>query len=558
MTNMVDGLGTTKYTYSPAGQLLSEDGPFASDIVTNGYSNRMRTSLGLQQPAGFWTNGFTYDSTRRLTDVTSPAGAFGYLYDPTLFTHHASRIALPNTSYITNVYDADARLTATSLIKSDNITVFDSYTYVYNPANQRTNLTRADSSTVAYKYDNIGQLKVADSSVNTEDRGYTYDSAWNLNYRTNNGVLTTFTVDNKNQLTNVSGLAQSQSYDSNGNLIVGYVAGRQSWIYSYDDENRLIQVVNTNTFSGGNSARKFVYDGLGRLRKRLDYTLPGWTLNFEMHYIYDGWRVIQERDINNRPDISYTRGNDLSGSMEGAGGIGGLLARSGGNNSGSWTNHHYYFADGNGNITCMLGQNSMQTIAATYRYDPFGNTISSVGALASDNVYRFSSKEIVTNGMYFYGSRFYDPNLQRWINRDPSMDLAGLDLPQSALRSPDKLDYEPNSYEFVINQPVNLVDTDGRDWWPPSKWPGRGKPKPKPTPKKPKPPTAKCPPGATPDCKQIIADFNRKSAACAIEGDPYDAAVSVCQCTCAGLPEEALATTRCAKTLTDQYRKACE
>ena len=35
MTNMVDGLGTTKYTYSAAGQLVTEDGPFTSDTVTN-------------------------------------------------------------------------------------------------------------------------------------------------------------------------------------------------------------------------------------------------------------------------------------------------------------------------------------------------------------------------------------------------------------------------------------------------------------------------------------------------------------------------------------------
>jgi RHS repeat-associated protein len=60
---------------------------------------------------------------------------------------------------------------------------------------------------------------------------------------------------------------------------------------------------------------------------------------------------------------------------------------------------------------------------SNYRYDPFGNTISSSGTLASANVYRFSSKEIhVNSGMYYYGYRFYDPNLQRWINRDPIVD----------------------------------------------------------------------------------------------------------------------------------------
>ena len=45
-------------------------------------------------------------------------------------------------------------------------------------------------------------VKHANSSVNSEDRGYQYDAARNLNYRTNSGVLGTFTVDGKNQLIN--------------------------------------------------------------------------------------------------------------------------------------------------------------------------------------------------------------------------------------------------------------------------------------------------------------------------------------------------------------------
>ena len=42
---VVDGIGTTIYSYSAAGQLLTEDGPFASDTVTNTYSSRLRVAL---------------------------------------------------------------------------------------------------------------------------------------------------------------------------------------------------------------------------------------------------------------------------------------------------------------------------------------------------------------------------------------------------------------------------------------------------------------------------------------------------------------------------------
>src|SRR5437899_273674 len=146
----------------------------------------------------------------------------------------------------------------------------------------------------------------------------------------------------------------------------------------------------------------------------------------------------------NTPTVSYTRGNDLSVSLEGAGGIGGLLARSEYNGSGGWTNHACYYADAGGNVTSMLDAN--QSVVASYRYDPFGNLISSSGSLAGANTYRFSSKEFhVQSGMYYYGERFYDPNLQRWINQDPLGEYGGINL-----------------FGFAFNDPINLVDADGR------------------------------------------------------------------------------------------------
>jgi YD repeat-containing protein len=72
LTNMVDAIGTTVFTYSGSGQLLTEDGPFANDTITSVYSSRMRTNLSLMQPTGVWTNAFGYDSANRLNSVISP------------------------------------------------------------------------------------------------------------------------------------------------------------------------------------------------------------------------------------------------------------------------------------------------------------------------------------------------------------------------------------------------------------------------------------------------------------------------------------------------------
>jgi RHS repeat-associated protein len=358
-----------------------------------------------------------------------------------------------------------------TFLESSGSSALDAALYGYNEGNQRTAYTNAAGAYDLYTYDPIGQLKVGTSSTVSEDRGYGYDAAWNLNYLTNNGSTTTYSVDGQNQLTSVAGTPCL--YDANGNLVrVGSPASGMYLTYTYDDENRLTEVA-TNYAAiqepeGGVPAllvsnpwnSDLVYDGLGRLRKRLEYV--NGILQTTTLYLYDGWRVIQERDVNDNPTVSYTRGADLSGSLEGAGGIGGLLARSSGYSSGNWTSHAYYHADGNGNITCLI--NASQSVVASYRYDPYGNTLSQSGTLAVANVYRFSSKEIHTNSlMYYYGYRFYDPGLQRWINRDP-LGEPGFELIRR--HPPLGQPGEPNSYLFVANDPLNRVDYLGlKDWW---------------------------------------------------------------------------------------------
>ena len=104
-----------------------------------------------------------------------------------------------------------------------------------------------------------------------------------------------------------------------------------------------------------------------------------------------------------------------------------MLARSSGYAAGHWGTNLCYHADGNGNITALEFTN--QTLAASYRYDPYGNTLTAAGALATANSYRFSSKEWIAsiNG-YSYLYRYYVPNAQRWLNRDPIGEGGGINL----------------------------------------------------------------------------------------------------------------------------------
>ncbi len=535
LTSMVDAVGTTVYGYDAVGQLLSEDGPWADDTVSYSYNNRLRTGLRVAAPnASAWAQSYGYDSTRRMTNIVSPAGAFAYAYD--LVAHQmVDQVSLPGGAYITNIYDGNARLLSTVLTNNGGPEM-DSWAYTYNVGNQRTKVTRTKGSYVDYTYDNIGQLQSAKGKESggvtnrlLEQFGYGYDTAHNLNLRTNNDLIQTFNVNDLNELTTatrsgtltVAGTTTSQAtsvtvnglaavlysdstfatngftlvdgdnpftaiaHDSHGrastNAITCYLPATVTYMYdsngnltndgtrnfAYDDENQLISVWVPNVWRSD-----FVYDGKMRRRERFESQWNGsvWVTNTTVRYIYDGNLVIQERDGNNLSQVSYTRGKDFSGSLEGAGGIGGLLARTDHTMfaitaTAANAPHAYYHADGNGNVTCLI--NSKQAIVAKYLYDPYGSIISQSGPLANANLYRVSSKEFhIISGLVHYPYRYYDVGLGRWQNRDPIAE-AGFD----ALRSESSDIFQliislkklnaGSFYAFVKNRPVNLYDPFG-------------------------------------------------------------------------------------------------
>ncbi len=185
----------------------------------------------------------------------------------------------------------------------------------------------------------------------------------------------------------------------------------------------------------------FTYDYMGRrVKKTLShYDKGAWVTDKELLFVYDGWNLIEEIAVENSNETSkyFVWGLDLSQSLQGAGGIGGLLATVDGSNI------YFYLYDGNGNIMQLV--NAGGETVASYEYSPFGGVIYQGGDYADSNVFRFSTKYFdVETGLCYYGFRFYNPELGRWMSRDPLGEGGGLSL-----------------YMFAYNNPYNWIDPFG-------------------------------------------------------------------------------------------------
>jgi RHS repeat-associated protein len=460
VTSMTDAVGTTTHTYTAWGALLTEDGPWTTttDKLTYAYDTaRRRTGLTLDQPGGgTFTTTYAFDAAGRMNSVVSPAGTTAYSYLAASYSgnNYASGritlIDLPGVFQIDQDFtDPLTRLKSTTF--KYNGSVSNSHAYVYNAGSQRTKQTLFGGNYVDYTYDNLGQLDTAltkdvgNNPVTGQQFDYGYDAGWNNTTRATGSGTTTWSVNDRNQIANDGGA--SWSHDANGNRTY-QPTGSSSWAYTYNAENQLLSVSEGTTWK-----LEFVYDGRGRMRVRKDYGwLSGaWYLGTETRYVYDGMELLQQRSSGNVPQVSYTRGLDLSGSVHGAGGIGGLLARSthAGTTPYTINSSAFYHADGNGNVTYLLKSDA--SAYASYKYDPYGRTLSSAGTLAGANLLRFSSKPVLLSstgawGAYYYGFRFYDPGTQRWLNRDPG----------------EEADGDENLYRFNLNNPLLSADPDGR------------------------------------------------------------------------------------------------
>jgi len=99
--------------------------------------------------------------------------------------------------------------------------------------------------------------------------------------------------------------------------------------------------------------------------------------------------------------------------------------------------------------------NSSGVVVNTYDYDDYGNIISQTENIANDYTYTGKERD-KDSGLYYYGARYYDPSIGRWLTKDP---LQNMFPAMRHLRNAQKL----NRYSYVLNNPLNLVDIWGLD-----------------------------------------------------------------------------------------------
>ena len=436
-----------QYTYNNLLQLDKETINY--DLDHNGSYEFIRTidrsedSLGrntgfqLQTPAMLTETSTTnaYSTTNgRLDSITNGSDTFTYGY--TLESNLIDSVVGPSHT-VTNTYE-DTRnvlLTKANTRISNNNSVISSIDYTVNNIGQRINAERITGvspvSTTSWQYDALGQVTQADDSNDDADRAYEYDAIGNRKKTANLLTLPfsdNYTANALNQYIAIPLAPAAPSYDADGNMISGPlpISPTSTYALVWDAENRMTEVKN----SSATIIQQNIYDGL----RRKIATIAGGTTTL---YLYDAWNVIAEY-TGSTPTLAKTHlwGIDLSGSLQGGGGVGGLLSTTDHSSSTS----HFPLYDGNGNITEYI--NSAETVVAHYEYDPFGNTTVATGSKANDFDYRFSTKPIdPTTGFYFYLYRYYDPLTGRWPSRDPIEEVGGVNL-----------------YGFVGNAPTDYID----------------------------------------------------------------------------------------------------
>lgn len=459
------------------------------------------------------TVSYAYDNSGNLATVTdSKTGVVTNYYYDLLNRQSGYREQGANLDHTVKYeYDEDNNLaTLTEIINGAS----KIYSYTYDEDN-RIKTETVDGITVTYTYDNFGRLskKVTSNGttqITSESYQFTSSETGASSAQISGVIVDPFepegSADNKTNY--------SYTYDGNGNIL-SVSDGANTTSYVYDSANQLIRENN----QAKNYTKVWTYDDAGNIQSRTEYTYttvenldsitPTDTVNYgyddtewkDLLTSYDGKTITYDEIGNplNDGEWTYTwqHGRQLASMTDGvttwtftydAGGmrtkrvddlgytyeyiyngsqlssviINGSVYRFTYDSTGipltmtSGSTVYYYVTNTQGDVTGILNSEGAQI--ATYEYDAWGKMyITSANPIGYMNplTYRGYVYDYETE-LYYAGSRYYDPEIGRWLNPD-TLETLGVEFQNFS---------QYNLFAYCFNSPVNQADGSGT--WP--KW----------------------------------------------------------------------------------------
>jgi len=207
------------------------------------------------------------------------------------------------------------------------------------------------------------------------------------------------------------GTNRTLSYDPNGSL----TSDGGTRTFEWDGANRLVAV----NYTGTTQRTEFSYDGLNRCVKVVEKT--GTMVNSTRKFVLCGTEKCEYRNASGAVQLQLFSQGQYQG--------------------GSGT--YFYTRDHLGSIREMTDASG--TVVARYDYDPWGRSSTVIGTNKPD--FNFTGLyQHAKSGLDMAVYRAYDPDLGRWLSRDPAGEAGGINL-----------------YRYVANDSVNLWDPDGLD-----------------------------------------------------------------------------------------------
>ena len=437
LASVSDGTNTASYGYlansSLAGTLTLQRGGSTRLTTVRGYDNLNRLTNILNNAALTVSSGYGYNAANQRTNQWREDGTYWvYQYDALGQVTSGKKYWADGTpvagQQFTYNFDTIGNRVSTAAGGDQNGLNLRAASYTNNSLNEITgrgvpgyvevqgsassNATVTVNGVAAYQKTNYYRAELTVNNLSSP----VYPAV------TNQGALGTNSVFINGHALVVQ-TPESFGYDADGNL-----THDGKWSYTWDGENRLIALQSLATIPDAAKRRlQYMYDEAGR---RIFAQLLEWNTNTlsyavvtEQRYWYDGWNIIGRSDLATTLVQNFVWGSDLSGSLQGAGGVGGLLMVDDSKGASD-----FYAYDGNGNVLGLVNAND-GTLAAQYDYGPFGEVLHLTGPSARANPFRFSTKyQDDESDLLYYGYRYYNASTGRWLSRDPLEEQGGNNL----------------------------------------------------------------------------------------------------------------------------------